>query len=68
MDVGRSTSSLGKVGTLHFIQELEMTQTIDHVSLAGGITNSSVEGTSWSYVCMDLLNLKNSSEGLGLKM
>jgi hypothetical protein len=32
------------------------------------ITNSSVEGTSWSDGGMDLLGLKNSSEGLGVKM
>jgi hypothetical protein len=32
------------------------------------ITNSSVEGMSWSDGGMDLLGLKNSSEGLGVKM
>jgi hypothetical protein len=37
----------------------------DHVSLMGGITNSSVEAASWNNGCMDLLNFKNSSEGLG---
>jgi hypothetical protein len=33
----------------------------------GSITNSSVEGTSWGNGGMDLLDLKNSSEGLGLE-
>jgi hypothetical protein len=37
----------------------------DHVSLAGSITNSSIEIASWSDGGMDLLDLKYSSEGLG---
>jgi hypothetical protein len=65
MDVGSSTSSLGKVGILHYIQELAMTRTSDHVSLASSTMNSHVEGASWSDGCMDLLDFKNSSEGLG---
>jgi hypothetical protein len=40
----------------------------DHVSLADSITNSSVEGTSWSDGSMDLLDFKNSSERLGVKV
>jgi hypothetical protein len=68
MDVGRSTSSFGKVSILHSIQELAMARTSDHVSLTSSITNSSIEGTSWSDGGMDLLNFKNSSEGLGVKM
>jgi hypothetical protein len=68
MDVGRSTSLLGKVGILSSNQELVMTQMSDHVSLTGGITNSSVEVVSWSNGCMDLLDLKHSSKRLGVKM
>jgi hypothetical protein len=68
MDVGRSTSSLRKMGILRSIQELAMMRTSDHVSLMSNITNSSIEGTSWSDGGMDLLGLKNSSEGLGVKM
>jgi hypothetical protein len=37
----------------------------DHVSLVGNITSSHVEGETWSNDCMDLLDLKNSSDGLG---
>jgi hypothetical protein len=40
----------------------------DHVSLAGSITNSSVEGAPWGNGYMDLLDLKNSSEGFAVKM
>jgi hypothetical protein len=65
MDVGRSTSTLGKVGILHSIQELMMMRTSDHVSLPSGITNSNVEGASWGDGYMDLLDFKNSSEVLG---
>jgi hypothetical protein len=65
MDIGRSTSSLGKVGILHSSQELVMARMSDHVSLAGSITNSSVESISWRNGCMDLLNFKNSLERLG---
>jgi hypothetical protein len=36
--------------------------------LASSVTDSSVEGASWSNGCMDVLNLKNFSEGLGVKM
>jgi hypothetical protein len=68
VDVGRSTSSLGKVGILCRIQELAMTRMGNHVSLTDNITNSSVEDSSWSNGYMDLLDLKNSSEGLGVKM
>jgi hypothetical protein len=68
MGVGSSTSSLRKVGILPSIQELVMTRTSDHVSLTGGITNSSVEVSSWGDGCMDLLDLKNPSEGLGVKI
>jgi hypothetical protein len=68
MDVGRPTSSLGKVGIFHFVQELIMARMSDHVSLTDSIMNSSVEGTSWGNGGMDLLELKNSSEGLGVKM
>jgi hypothetical protein len=68
MDVDRSTSSLEKIGILRSIQKLAMTRMSDHVSLIGSIMNSSVEGTSWSDGGMDLLDLKNSSEGLGVKM
>jgi hypothetical protein len=39
----------------------------DHVSLASSITNSNVEVESWGDGCMDLPDLKNSSEGLGGK-
>jgi hypothetical protein len=67
MDVGRSTSSLGKVSILHSIQELAMTRMSDHVSWTGSIPNSSIEGMPWGDGCMDLLDLKNSSEGLGGK-
>jgi hypothetical protein len=67
MDVGRSTSLLRKVSILHSIQELAMTRTSDHVSWTDNITNSSIEGTPWGDDCMDLLNFKNSSEGLGDK-
>jgi hypothetical protein len=49
IDVGRSTSSLGKVGIPHSIQELAMTQMSDHVSLTGGFMNSSVEVASWQW-------------------
>jgi hypothetical protein len=42
-----------------------MARMSDHVSLVGSITNSSVEGASWSNGCMDLLDHKNSFEGLG---
>jgi hypothetical protein len=65
MDVGRSTSSLGKVRIFRSIQELAMARMSDHVGLAGSIMNSSIEGASWSDGCMDLLDLKNSSERLG---
>jgi hypothetical protein len=65
MDVGRSTSSLGKVSILCSIQELAMTRMSDHVSLMSGITNSSVEVASWSNGYTDLLDIKNSSKGLG---
>jgi hypothetical protein len=64
MDVGASTSSLGKVSILHSIQDLAMTRTSDHVSLTGNITNSSIEGMPWGDGCTDLLDFKNSSEGL----
>jgi hypothetical protein len=67
MDVGRSTSSLGKVSILHSIQELVMTRMSDHVCWTGSIPNSSIEGTSWEDDCMDLLDFKNSLEGLGGK-
>jgi hypothetical protein len=67
MDVGRSTSSLGKVSILHSIQELVMTQMSDHVSWTDSIPNSSIEDTPWSDGCMDLLDFKNSSERLGGK-
>jgi hypothetical protein len=40
----------------------------DHVDLAAGIMNSSVKGASWSDGCMDLLDLKNPSEGLRVKI
>jgi hypothetical protein len=40
----------------------------DHVSLTGGITNSSVKVAFWSDGCMDLLDFKNSLKGLGVKM
>jgi hypothetical protein len=64
MDVGRSTSSLGKVGILCSIQELAMTRMSDHVSLTGGIMNSSIEVASLGDGGMDLLDFKNSSKGL----
>jgi hypothetical protein len=64
MDVGRSTSSLGKVDIFCSVQEFMMARTSDHVSLMGNITNSSVEGMSWGDGGMDLLDLKNSLEGL----
>jgi hypothetical protein len=68
MDVGRSTSSLGKVSILRSIQELVMMQTSDHVSLMSSIMNSSVEVASRSNGCMDLLDFKNSWKGLGVKI
>jgi hypothetical protein len=68
MDVGRSSSSLGKVSILHSIQELAMMQMSNHVSLMGGIMKSSIEVASWGNGVMDLLDLKNSSKGLGVKM
>jgi hypothetical protein len=68
MDVGRSTSSLGKVSILCSIQELAMTRTSGHVSLTSSITNSSLEVVSWGDGCMGLLDFKNSSKGLGVKM
>jgi hypothetical protein len=68
MDIGKSTSSLGKVGILHSIQELAMTRMSDHVNFMGGIMNSSVEVASWGDGCMDLLDFKNSLEGLGVKI
>jgi hypothetical protein len=34
----------------------------------GCIMNSNVEVASWGDDCMDLLNFKNSSMGLGVKM
>jgi hypothetical protein len=40
----------------------------NHISLAGSITNSSIEVASWGDGCMDLLDFKNSSKGLGVKM
>jgi hypothetical protein len=43
MDIGRSTSSLGKVGIPRSIQELMMAQMSDHVDFTGSITNSSLE-------------------------
>jgi hypothetical protein len=64
MNVGRSTSSLGKVGIFCSIQELMMARMSDHVILTGNIMNSNVEGMSWGNGVMDLLDLKNSSEGL----
>jgi hypothetical protein len=67
MDVGKSTSSLGKVSILYSIQKLVMTRTSDHVSWTGSIPNSSIEGMPWGDGCMDLLNFKNSLEGLGGK-
>jgi hypothetical protein len=67
MDLGRSTSSLGKVSILHSIQELVMTQMSDHVSWIGSIPNSSIEGTPWGDGCMDLLDFRNSSKRLGGK-
>jgi hypothetical protein len=63
MGVGRSSSLLEKMGILRSIQELAMERMTDHVSLVGSITNSSVEGVSWRNGCMDLFDLKNSSEG-----
>jgi hypothetical protein len=54
MDVGRSTSSLGKVSILHSIQELVMTRMSDHVSWTSSILNSSIEGTPWGDGCVDL--------------
>jgi hypothetical protein len=68
MDVGRSSSSLGKLVIFRSIQEMAMTRASDHVSLTGGITNSSVEVVSWGDGCMDLPNFRNSSKGLGVKM
>jgi hypothetical protein len=68
MDVGRSTSSLGKVSILRSIQELVMMQTSDHVSLMSSIMNSSVEVASRSNGYMDLLDFKNSWKGLGVKI
>jgi hypothetical protein len=68
MDVGRSTSSLGKVGILCSIQKLGMARTSDHISLASSITNCSVEVVSWGVGGKDLLDFKMSSEGLGMKM
>jgi hypothetical protein len=68
MDVGKSTSSLGKVSILRYIQDLAMARMSDHVSFAGSITKSSIEGTPWSDCGMDLLDFKNSSKGLGVKM
>jgi hypothetical protein len=68
MDVGRSTSSLGKVTIICSIQELVMMWTSDLVSLTGAIMNSSVEVASWSNGGMDLLEFKNSSKRLGVKM
>jgi hypothetical protein len=65
MDVGRFTSSLRKMCILHSIQELAMARMSNHVTLVSGITNSSVEVVSWSNGCMDLLDFKNSSKGLG---
>jgi hypothetical protein len=56
------------VGKLVSIQELAMMQTSDHVSLASSIVNFNVEGVSWSNGCMNLLDLKISSKGLGVKM
>jgi hypothetical protein len=64
MDVDRSTISLGRVSILCSIQDLVMMRTSDHVSLMGSITNSSVEGVPWGDGGMDLLDLKNSLEGL----
>jgi hypothetical protein len=65
MVVGRSATSLGKVGILCSIQELVMTRMSDHVSLTGDIMNSSIEVASWSNGGMGLLDIKNSSKGLG---
>jgi hypothetical protein len=65
MDVGRSTISLGKVGILPSIQELAMTRMSDHVSLTGGLMNSSIEVASWGDGGLDVLDIKNSSKGLG---
>jgi hypothetical protein len=65
MDVVKSTSSLGKVSILCSIQELAMMLMSDHVSLMGSITNSSIEVVSWGDGCMDVLDFKNSSKGLG---
>jgi hypothetical protein len=65
MDIGRSTSSLEEVGILRSIQELVMTRMSDHVSLTSSITNFNVEVASWGDDCMDLLDFKNSSKGLG---
>jgi hypothetical protein len=56
------------MGVLLSIQELAMAQMSNHVRLAGSIMNSSVEGASWSNGYMDLLDLKNSSKGLGVKV
>jgi hypothetical protein len=67
MDVGRSTSSLWKMSVLRAMQQLVMARMSNHVSLAGSITNSSVEGASWGDGCMDLLDLKKSSVGFGDK-
>jgi hypothetical protein len=68
MDVCRSTSSLGKVSIFHSIQELVMARTSDHVGLAGSTMDSGIEGMSWEDCCMDLLDLKNSSKRVGVKM
>jgi hypothetical protein len=56
------------MGVLLSIQELAMSQMSNHVRLAGSIMNSGVEGASWSNGYMDLLDLKNSSKGLGVKV
>jgi hypothetical protein len=53
---------------LRSIQDFAMARMSDYVCLAGSITNSSVEGMSWSDGSMDLLDLKKSSDGLGVMM
>jgi hypothetical protein len=56
------------MGILRSIEELAMIRMSNHISLVSIITNSNVEIASWGDGCMDLLDLKNSSEGLGVNM
>jgi hypothetical protein len=68
MDVGRSTSSLEKMGIVGYIQELAMTWMSDYVSLTGSIMNSSIEVHLGAMAAWIFLTSTTPRRGLGVKM